>query len=210
MSSRFFLLRSAVTLLACACCVFTSSLAAAGAPADSGAANAGADTTGLAPARTEARGFGSYSPNGALGVGALATLAPAAISLALNPPGSHSNFAWEASLSLGVTAGLFAGPAIGLASGGRGDLARRGLLVRGVGLAACAVGLEGLVLAFDETSNSSSPVILMAIGLVGAGVVAVSSIYDLAITPSAVEHGRTPRAVLGLRPDGKLAVSVRF
>ena len=210
MSARCFHLRSAVALLACAGCAFTSSIAAAGATAESGAANARADSAGIAHARTEARGFGSYSPHGALGVGALATLAPAAISVLLNPPGSHSRFAWEASLTLSAAAGICVGPALGLASGGRGDLARRGLLVRGVGLAACAVGLEGFVMAFDETHESGAPLRMMFIGIVGAGVIAVSSIHDLAITPSAVARGRTPRADLGVRPDGKLAVRVRF
>jgi hypothetical protein len=206
-------LRSALALLVCAGCGF--------APATAAASEAAADSTTLVASMTpiaiershaQASGFGSYSGSKALGVGLLGTLGPAALAATLNRPGSNSEFAWEASLALGITTGVLVGPAIGLASGGRGDLAGRGLLVRGLGLAAVGAGVLGIVSAFDESSNTdaASTTGLVLAGCAGAVLVTVSSIYDLAITPSAVERGRAPRAELGVRPDGKVAVSVRF
>ena len=71
-----------------------------------------------------------------LAVGLVTTLGPPAIALLVNPPGSDNQWAWEGTLTAGLAVGVLVGPAIGLAGGGRGDLAKRGLLVRGLGYGA--------------------------------------------------------------------------
>jgi hypothetical protein len=158
----------------------------------------------------EGTGFGHYSPGAALGVGLVATAVPVAAAMVASPIGGDSDFAWEAALAVGATVGLVVGPAVGLSSGGRGDRAARGVLVRVLGLGGVGVGLLGFGLAMSESDSEGSALAMMAVGAAGALVVAGSSIFDLATTPSAVEARGRPRASLGVRPGGRLAVTVTF
>lgn len=162
-----------------------------------------------APADEPGRGFGSYSPQAALWTGIGATLAPAALAVTLDPIGGDAVLAWEAALALGIGTGVVVGPAVGLASGGRGDLAARGLLVRVIGAGATGAGLYGIALMFGDDAGAGGWSVIL-LGCVGALVTGISGIHDLAITPSAVARGRPARAALVARPDGSLAVRVTF
>ncbi len=144
----------------------------------------------------------------ALAVGLAATLVPPAVALLTNLPNGDPNSNWEGALALGSVIGVFAGPAIGLASGGRTDLATRGLVIRGLGYAAMTVGLLGVASSFEGNSTYSgvgSGVIVLAF-MGGAAVSSVSCIYDLAITSSAV--GPRPTFSVGPAVDsrGRLAL----
>jgi hypothetical protein len=158
------------------------------------AAAVSADTTATSSfqvVRSAARG---PSPGRALAIGFGATVAPALLAVALDPPKSHSAFAWEAALALGAAVGVIAGPAVGLRSGGRGDLARRGLITRGIGGLAAGAGVGAAVASFDSGMNAGAATILVLLGALGGLITTVSWIHDLAITPSAVASGRPPRA----------------
>ena len=146
-----------------------------------------------------------------LAIGLATTLGPPAIALLVNPPGSDNEWPSESTLTAGLAVGLLLGPAIGLASGGRGDLAKRGLLIRGLGLGATLVGSYAVARSFDSSSSGAGALVLGIAGLVGAGVSVVSAARDLAITHSAVERGRgsvSVRPVLDER--GRLAIRATF
>jgi hypothetical protein len=148
-----------------------------------------------------------------LAVGLATTLGPPAIALLVNPPGSDNEWAWEGTLTAGLAVGLLVGPAIGLAGGGRGDLAKRGLLIRGLGYGATLLGVFAVARSFESSSGGAGGGAGVAIlGLVGAGVSVVSAAYDLAITPSAVDRGRGHR--VSVRPvvdeRGRLAMRATF
>ena len=145
----------------------------------------------------------------ALGIGIASTFAPAALSLIVNPPGSHGTIAWEASLATGAALGVMVGPAVGLASGGRGDLARRGLVVRGCGAALAGLGLYQVVMAMSNDGGTPATVPLMLLGIAGGGATVVSFIHDLAITPSAVD-ARAHAVQVGFDQRGRLAATLRF
>lgn len=165
----------------------------------------------LPRAAYEAQGFGHYAPGGALAVGVLATLAPPVIFTAVSTSAQEEDFGWEAPLLIGATVGVLAGPAVGLASGGRNDLARRGLIVRTVGLAATAGGLYGIYTMMSQEESDAGSIALFSVGLAGAAFTGVSMLHDLAITPSAVAGGRAGlHPTLALRRDGALAVQVKF
>jgi hypothetical protein len=156
------------------------------------------------------RGYAPLSPGEAFAVGLAATAGPALVALAVDPPGRNSDFAPEAALTVGIGAGILAGPAIGLWSGGRGDLAKRGLIVRGVGVIAVGAGALGLLSAIDGDTSTGAVNVLAIVGVAGLAVTTVSSLYDLAITPSAIAKRPPLHAQLGVRPDGVVAVRVRF
>ena len=148
-----------------------------------------------------------------LAVGLATTLGPTAIALLVNPPGSDNEWPWESTLAAGLAVGLVVGPAIGLAGGGRGDLARRGLLIRGLGFGVALVGAYAVARSFDSSSDGGGAggLVLGIAGLVGAAVCVVSAARDLAITPSAVERGRggvSVRPVVDER--GRLAIRATF
>ena len=199
---------SIALLLATAASSFAGALVTE--PPKAPAADSSATRDVYGPLEAGRTGFGHYSPGAALGVGLAATAAPVAAAMIAVPIGSDSELAWEAALALGATVGLVIGPAVGLASGGRGDRAVRGVVVRAVGLGGVGVGLLGFGLALSESNAGGEATAMMVVGGLGALVTGVSSIYDLATTPSAVEARRRPRAALGVRPDGKLAVTVSF
>lgn len=160
-----------------------------------------------------AQGFGRYSPGGALAIGVLATLTPTVLAAMGSSRSLDEDFGWELPLLIGGTAGVWVGPAVGLASGGRRDLAGRGLLVRTGGLLVAAGGLFGAAAIASGDGEEVSPgaKALFGVGLAGAAVTAVSAIYDLGATPSAVARGRQrPHAALAVRPDGALAIQVKF
>jgi hypothetical protein len=102
---------------------------------------------------------------------------------------------------------------VGLASGGRGDLAKRGVIIRGVcgGLSVVLVGV-GATLMLDESSqsNSAGGETLLVLGLVGGGVSVASSIYDLVITPKAVDQGRRVSFRPLVTPSGMVGVRATF
>jgi len=192
--------------------------AAVATPADSPTRPADADTLARAgsigdlpgSAPPALRGRGHLSPGAALGVGLAASVGPAAVAALLIPPGSDSEFAWEAALTTGVALGVLVGPAVGLWCGGRGDLARRGLILRG--LCAGTVAAGGLAVLSAMATEEGGPAVLpiAILGAVGGAVCVVSWAADLAITPSATANGRPHRAELDVRPDGKVALTVRF
>jgi len=117
----------------------------------------------------------------------------------LDPPVSDWELAWVAAVSVMV------GPSIGLWSGGCGDLARRGLILRGI-----CIGGIAFWAAFGEAINPTTTDGLLILGRASVLVTRVSGVYDLAITPSATARDPAPRAELGVRPDGRVALSVSF
>ena len=150
----------------------------------------------------------SVPPVVALGIGLAATGVPTLLAYGLTEKDTQAE---NIALVVGITAGVVAGPAVGLWSGGRGDLARTGLLRRSV---VGAVGLGAVALAGaisnDSTQDGTSSVALVLLGAASAVMVTVSVFHDLAITPSATAQGRRVSAGLVVRPDGVVALNVRF
>lgn len=178
------------------------------APFDSAAAEPWAGRRAVEPTADQ----GARSPGGALAIGIGTTLAPALLSLAVNPPGSDSDFAWEASLGTAAGVGIVFGPAIGLWSGGRGDLAGRGLRTRALGgLVTLASGVIALGMILDDDERGAAPVIVMiAVASAGGAIVLGSSAHDLVRTPAAVRAGPPARVGLGVTRDGRVALTARF
>lgn len=146
-------------------------------------------------------------PVAALGVGLAATVVPTLLAFGMTATDTKAEN-WA--VTIGVVAGAVAGPAAGLWSGGRDDLARRGLLVRSLGAAICVGSYAGASALWDEGQHDGLAVALGIVGTTFGAAVAGSMIHDLAITPSATAHGRPVSAGLGLRPDGKVALNLRF
>jgi len=180
------------------------------------AAQAAGDTTAAAPGTSGAVSAGSVStqkskalaPMAALGVGLAATVVPTLLSNAFT---EHESRAEDVGVFVGVTVGVIAGPAVGLWSGGRGDLAKRGLIARSIGAGLC-LGAMGVASATweDGTQASGLTAALVILGTVGGVLMAGSLIHDLSITHSATSHGKPVSVGLGVRSDGLLAVRVRF
>jgi hypothetical protein len=151
------------------------------------------------------------SGGASLAIGLATTLGPPAIALLANPPGSDNEWAWEGTLAAGIALGVLVGPALGLAVGGREDLARRGLLIRGLGYGATLLGLFALASSLDSSSsNDGGATVLALAGFVGAGVSVVSAAHDLAITPSAVDRGRGVSVRPVVDEHGRLALRATF
>ncbi|HET7226566.1 MAG TPA: hypothetical protein VFK69_12735 [Candidatus Eisenbacteria bacterium] len=160
------------------------------------------------PSAVASVGKHARSPSQALTIGIGATLAPAIIAVAIDRPGSDREFAWEAALGLGGEVGALVGPSVGLTAGGRWDLAKRGLIIRGVAAGGMVVGALGVGMAFEDGNAGTGAMVIL--GLLAGGAQAFSTVYDLAITPSATAKGRRMIAHLEARPDGKLALVSRF
>jgi hypothetical protein len=145
----------------------------------------------------------------ALGVGLAATAVPTLLVYALTSKDSRAE---DVGLYVGVVTGILVGPAVGLWSGGRGDLAKRGLIIRAIGGAAVGAGALGVAGAMAEGGSQSQAITasLVVLGLVGGALTTVSLFHDLAITPSATSQGRPPRVGLGIGSNGSLAVRVQF
>jgi hypothetical protein len=139
------------------------------------------------------------SPGTALGVGLGCSVAPILIAGRRDSPVSDRELAWVAAASVTV------GPSIGVWSGGRGDLAKRGLILRGICIG--GIALWGI---FGQATDYSTPDGLLTLGRASMLVAAASWVYDLSITPSATARSPAPRAQPGLRPDGRVALSARF
>jgi hypothetical protein len=145
------------------------------------------------------------SGGAALAIGLGATVLPAVLGAILDPAQPDGQ-GGEVGLALGITAGVFLGPAVGLASGRRGDLAWRGVAIRGVGGALLLLGAAAAASTIDSEVTAGANA-LMWLGVAGGGAVVISSIYDLVITPGAVDEGRrvsfrplvTPNGMVGLR-----------
>ena len=160
----------------------------------------GADGGSTASAARATRSGGK-----ALAIGLAATFVPAGLGLVMDPARSDGQ-GGEFGLAVGVTVGVLFGPAVGLASGSRGDLAWRGLAIRGVGGALLLLGAAAAITSIDEGTDSGS-VGIMWVGAAGGAVAVASTIYDLAITPRAVSEGRrvsvrpvvTSNGMVGLR-----------
>jgi hypothetical protein len=144
----------------------------------------------------------------ALGVGLAATAVPTMLAYALTAKESRAE---DVGLFVGVATGVIAGPAVGLWSGGRGDLAKPGLIVRSVGT---AIGLGAMGLASATWGNGTqapaATATLAILGVAGGLMAAGSLFHDLAITPSATAEGTRSSVGLVIRSDGLLALSVRF
>jgi hypothetical protein len=145
-----------------------------------------------------------------LAVGLATTLGPPAIALLANPPGSDNEWAWEGTLTAGIALGVLVGPAIGLAGGGREDLARRGLLIRGLGYGATLLGLFAVASSFENSDAGGGTTVVALAGFVGAAVSVVSAAHDLAITLSAVDRGRGVSVRPVVDEHGRLALRVVF
>ncbi len=78
------------------------------------------------------------------------------------------------------------------------------------GAAGIVAGVYGVMLAVGEGGSNSNTTPLLILGAAGGLITTASVIHDLAITPSATARGRTAGAELGIRPDGLIAVRVRF
>lgn len=142
------------------------------------------------------------------GVGLAATALSTALVYALTAKDSRAE---DVGLFVGVATGVIAGPAVGLRSGGRGDLARHGLIKRSGGTAVC-LGAMGVASGTWDNGNQS-PALTVTLAIVGvAGVlVAAGTVFrDLAITPLATAQARRMSMGLGIRSDGLLALSIRF
>jgi hypothetical protein len=144
----------------------------------------------------------------ALGVGLAATAVPTLLVYALTSKDSRAE---DVGLFVGVATGVIAGPAVGLWSGGRGDLAKHGLIIRSVGTA-IGLGAMGVASATWEngTQAPAATATLAILGVAGGLMAAASLFHDLAITPSATAQGKPARVGLGIRSDGSLAVRVQF
>lgn len=155
----------------------------------------------------ESRGSrGHLSPMAALGVGLAATAVPTMLAYAMTSKDSRAE---DVSLFVGVATGVIAGPAVGLWSGGSGDEAAPGLLVRSVGTAICLGGMGGASATWENGDQGIA--VLMGIVGVSGGLIAVGSVFhDLAITPSATSQARRSRVGLVIRSDGMLALNIKF
>jgi hypothetical protein len=170
--------------------------------------SAAPDSLGAVSAHDLARARTMLSPGAAMALGVGVTIAPAALALALVPRGRHSSADYGAALTTGTALGVLAGPAIGLWSGGRGDLAAKGLVVRGIGVALAGASAAALFHSESISPEAGVGVVLLA---TAAGLAAtVSCVHDLAHTPAAVTARQGGRAGLELRSDGRVALSVRF
>ena len=151
----------------------------------------------------------ALSPGAALGVGLAGTAVPLMLAYGLTTKDSRAE---DIALFAGVTAGIVAGPALGLWSGGRGDLAKKGLIRRSIGAAICLGSFGAASAIFQDSGDSvtDASVLFGILGTAGGLLASFSALHDLAITPSATSQGRRMSGELGLRPDGKVALSVRF
>ncbi|MGH7743027.1 MAG: hypothetical protein ACRENS_13515 [Candidatus Eiseniibacteriota bacterium] len=154
------------------------------------------------------------SPEAAVSIGILSTAGCAIAGAAIGAPDNIGG-----GLAVGLAAGCVVGPSLGLASGGREDLALRGLKLRGI---ACALG-GAAALAVASSRESGDFGCAQTAGVVIASAAALVTVaswtHDLWITPRAVGQGPPERAStdtrparwqLGLRPNGALALTAQF
>jgi hypothetical protein len=185
-------------------------------PAFVRAARAAGDTAAATPGTSGAVPTGSIqmqkskalAPMAALGVGLVGTVLPTLLAYGLTERESEAE---DVALFVGFTASAVAGPAVGLWSGGRGDLAKRGLIRRSIGAGLC-LGSIGLASATWDNGNQAPALTttLVILGTVG-GLMTIGSVFhDLSITPSATSQGKPLTVGLGIRGDGLLAVRLRF
>lgn len=157
-----------------------------------------------------ARTRAGSSPGESFFLGLAATTVPIVVATSSASRGYYGS-SNDGVLLVAAAAGVVAGPALGLASGGRGDLASRGLWLRTATLGLTTLGLVGLYTSAMSGNPYDGLAPAVALATIGGTVTCASAIYDLAITPSAVADGRpAPRAALGVRPDGMVAVRVAF
>ena len=147
-----------------------------------------------------------------LAIGLAATLGPPLVAYLANPrdPDNPGDTGWQGSLALGSLIGVYAGPAIGLAAGGRNDLAGRGLVFRSVGYLCMLAGLAAVASSFENNNAGGGSYAVMIVGLGGAGLSTFSAVYDLSVTPSAV--GPRPKFTVQpvVDPKGRFALQARF
>ena len=191
-------------------------LAVLSCPAFERGAHAAEDTSAATPGSSGAVPPGqvpmqkskALAPMAALGVGLAATAVPIMLAYGLTERESKAE---DVALFVGFTAGAIAGPAVGLWSGGRGDLAKRGMIGRSIGAGVC-LGSIGIASATWDNGNQAPALTatLAILGTVGGLMTVGSVLHDLSITPSATSRGKPVTVGLGVRSDGLLAVRVRF
>jgi len=175
------------------------------------------DTGVTAAVQVEAAGGGSTAPapaahrsgGSALTIGVAATVLPIGLGLILDPPQADGQ-GGDAGVALGATIGLLVGPAVGLASGGRGDLAKRGVIIRSVCCGLLVLGGVAAISMLSEDQATPGATGILALGLVGGGVGVASSIYDLVITRKAVDEGRRVSFRPLVTPSGMVGVRATF
>lgn len=201
-------LRSVCTLMAVLGVALCPALVRASPSAPDPAAAAPAGSAAVDAPSVPVHSRSPLSPMAALGVGLAATAVPTVLVYALTSKDSRAE---DVGLFVGVATGVMAGPAVGLWSGGRGDLAKHGLIIRSVGT---AIGLGAMGVASATWDNGTQAPALTAtlaiLGVVGGATAAASVFHDLAITPSATAQRRPLSVGMGVRSDGLLVLSVRF
>jgi hypothetical protein len=144
-----------------------------------------------------------------LGVGLAATVTPTLLAYGLTEKDSKAE---DIAIYVGIFTSAIAGPAVGLWSGGRGDLAKQGLIARGIGCAFVGAGFAGGAMVAEGTGTAvqTTGVLMIILGVGGAILTTGSVLHDLAITPWASGHDEPVSVAVGIRPDGMLAVRVKF
>lgn len=179
-------------------------------PCSAPAQSSAADSLAAPPAPVRAAPisgtYGHFSPGAAFATGVLCTGGPLVVASLARPSGSGAQGALLAAAGLGV----LVGPAIGLSSGGRADLAERGLLVRMAGTGAVAIGVLGFANLVESEQADPRSTGFLTLGLLGAVAATGSAVIDLLSTPVVVESGPPrPHAELLVAPD-RAGLAVRF
>lgn len=140
------------------------------------------------------------SPVAAMRIGLISTAAPCVLTVLFAGTENQKNLRFFSAI------GAVGGPAVGLSSGGRGDLAVRGLWIRGL-LGATWFGAAAVA---ENSKDEITVDVAKVVSVLGAAGLVVHAAHDLLITQSAVEQGRPQRVTFGVRSNGQLVLSTKF